>query len=395
MTLHHFFPSIDLSSLNNWPYANICDKGDYEYCNTADNYPMIFGEGYEKFVDKQDATNLLAYVMSAISELMGSYDSEPIVPNDYLSGSDALANVAGRNNTSILFEGNLDGSLPISIPLDLQFTYQLLMYKSIEDNKIYVEGNIEFATGFWFLDFEIAKTSFLSTYSMNLEMDSFVYTTDVVGPAEWVTILQPTIDGVEIYSTNLDSIEYFSTKGNTLEILYSSNWYDESSNYYYEIYDSSNLIYRLKYENGNINYEIPLSTINGWDKVEFTNDFILIGEDELSYRISYENTSVKEGLAKVSQVELEPVWVLSYDYRNFYNNLDKLDDVKASNVILLRVNEKSSMFNFLGTELTYNLSTNWDGYLILKDIIDSYMYFNYQGNLMNFEDIFIKYNLRD
>jgi hypothetical protein len=389
------FPSIDLSSLNNSPYNNICDTEDFEICNTSDNYPMIFGEGYEKFVDKQNATNLLAYVMSAISELMGLYDSEPIVPNNYLSGSDALASVAGRNNTSILFEGNLDGSVPISIPLDLQFTYQLLIYKSLEDNKIYVEGNIEFASGFLFLDFEIAQTSFLSTYSMNLEMDNFVYTTDVVGLAEWVTIMRPTVDGVEIYSTNLDSIEYFSTKSNVLEILYSSNWYETSTNYYYEIYDSSALIYRLIYEAGNTNYEIPFSAISGWDNVEFKNDFILFGENELSYRISFEDTIIKEGLATISHVELEPVWILSYNYRNFYNNLGELDDVNASNVIMLRVNLKSSMLIFLGTELTYSLSTNWDEYLIAQNIIDNYVFYDYQGNLMNIDAVFVKFNLRD
>jgi hypothetical protein len=142
--IKNLFPTIDLDTLTDSVYENTCDSVEYEVCNNIDNYPMIFAEGYEKFVDKQKAIDLLGYAMKSISDLMGTYESEPIVPNNYLSGTDALATVEGRNNTSILFEGNLDGSVPIDIPIDLQFTYQLLIYKSIEDNKVYVEGDISF-----------------------------------------------------------------------------------------------------------------------------------------------------------------------------------------------------------------------------------------------------------
>jgi hypothetical protein len=390
----NLFPRIDVNTLNDIAYDNTCETDDYEICNSSDNYPMIFGEGYEKFVDKQNAIDLLVYAMTTISDLMGTYDSEPIVPNEYLSGTDALARVEGRNNTSILFEGNLDGSIPIDIPIDIQFTYQLLIYKSIEDNKIYVEGNINFTSGFLFLNLELSETSFISTYSMNLSLDNFVYTTDIVGFNEWVTIIQPAAMGVEIYSTNQESIEYFLTTGDHLEIMYSSNWFSDFPDYYYEIYNSDFLIYRLSSISDDLVYEIPMSLISGWSMVEFTNDS-KIGDNDLSYRISNNGVTIFEDLADESQIAIESVWILSYDYKNYFNNLGELDNVNASNTIILRANSKTSMDAFLETKLTYNSDSNWDEYLLIVNQIENYTFLEYEENIMNFNNIYDKFNLRD
>jgi hypothetical protein len=392
--IEDLFPSIDLSSLSDSPYDNDCQTTEYEICHNSDNYPMIFGEGYEKFVDKEKSTDLLIYAMRSISDLMGTYDSEPIVPNEYLSGSDIFANVAGRNNTSILFEGKLDGSVPVSIPIDLQFEYQLLIYKSIEDNKIYVEGNIIFGSGFFFWDLEILNTSFLSTYSMNMQLDNFIYTTDVIGPKEWVTIIQPSVNGVEIYSTNQESLEYFTTRDNYLEIVYSSNWFIESPEYSYELYESHNFIYRSNNVIGSLTYEIPFSSIIGWTTVEFTNDS-KIADNDLSFRIKNNEITLIEDLASESQVELESVWVLANDYISYFNNLGEIDSVNASNTIILRTDSKSNMISFLGSELTYNQTVNFDEHLIVKDEVKNYMFMDYNNLSMNFEHIFQKFNLRD
>lgn len=388
------FPTIDLETLKSEPYTNNSTTQIYQESNSNENYPMIFSEGYEKFVDKQNSTYLLVYAMSAISDLMGEYDSEPVVPTNYLSGSNVLSDVVGRNNTSILFEGTLDGSIPLSIPFDLEFTYQLLIYKNVEDNSIYVEGNILFEAGLLILNVELSNITFVLTYDMWNELESLVYTTDVVALKEWVTIIKPTINGVEIYSTNQDKIEYFVTQENILEILYSSNWFDEIADYKYERYNNNEFVYKLIKETDETYYELPFSTVTGWDLVEFTNDYNFFDND-LSYRISLNEVIIREDLKSESEIELEEVWIQTQDFKYFYNNEGELEKNNLSNVIIINTISKTSLTTYFGSDLQYEPILNLEEYLLVKGNIENYSFLTYFESTQNFDDIYNKFNLRD
>ena len=390
-----FFPSVNLSTLDIVKYTNNCDTVDYELCNNKDNYPMIFGEGFKNFVDKQNATYLLADAMSTISNLMGSFDSQPIVPNKFLSNNNTLANVAGRNDTSVLFEGNLDGSIPIDIPLDVKFTYQLLIYKSIEDNKTYVEGNIMFESGFLFLDFELANSTFLITYNTDLSVESFIYTTDVVGLNEWVTVMKPHSQGIEIYSTNSKDVEYFRTDNDKLYTLLSTNdWSNESIEYLYEYYQSNHLEYIMSSLDTGLNYIIPLSSIDGWNKVEYTEDSKWGDNDFLIKISSTTNVLIEE---TITETELlgEPVWIKPYDFTYYYNNSGVLSSSHLTNTLVISSKSKQELIEFLVPELTYQSISTWDEHTLVLASILNYSYFGYTHGALNVDDIYAKFNLKN
>jgi hypothetical protein len=325
---------------------------------------------------------------------MGTYDSEPIVPNNYLSGTDQFAKVSGRNNTSILFEGEVDGNVPISISIGVEFTYSLLMYKSLEDNKIYIEGDFNVSGGLYFLSRSLFETTFLLTYSIDKSVDDFIYTTDVIGLNEWITIMTPTTNGIEIYSTNTDSIEYFTVQNEYLDILYSSNWYEEVVTYKYELYSNNQMVYSLINDNGSVKYHIPMSSFSNWDLIEFTEDSKW-GDNEFSYKISKLGMSIKDGIIDETPLLTEPTWIISTDYKHYFNNLDELDKENASSTIIMQTNSKFDMQTFIGDTLAYTMTSNWDEYVTTHTSITGYQYMMFQESLGNFTEIFVKFNLRD
>jgi len=388
-------PPINLTTLDDQSYDNNCDSTEFEICNTIDNYPMLFGEGYKRYADKQDSVGLISTMMSIISDLMGSYTSEPIVPNQFLSGNSSIANVSGRNNTSVLFEGQLDGSVPVNLPIDIEFTYNLLMYKNVEENTFYVEGVIDVSGGLYFLDLSTFKTTFLLTYSSDMVVESFIYTTDIVGLDEWITIMIPTMDGSEIFSTNLDSVEYFKLKNDELSILYSSNWFDSNVDYYFEFYKDNKVVYLYSNEQSEIQYQVPMSAFSGWDQVDFTEDTKLLSDNEFLFDISLSGVSVLDGTILKTPLETEPTWILSNDYKHFYNNLDELDVENANNIITMRTNSYAEMQVFIGSTLTYLDTSLWTEQSEVYSELSSYQFMNYQISQENTDEAFAKFNLRD
>ena len=394
--MNDIFPQIDLSTLDSDSYTNDCITVDFEDCNNINNYPTIFGEGYERYEEKQESVKFLSDIMSVISDLMGSYESEPIVPTQHLSGSDAFATVTGRNTTSVLFEGEIDGSIPIPIdlPVDVEFTYNLLIYKSVEDSKIYVEGEIDITGGIAFIDVSTFKTSFLSTYSFDYALESFVYTTDIIGFSEWVTVMQPTNTGTEIYSTNMNSIEYYSRENTTLNILYSSNWYEDNNDYIYELYDNNDLVYILENYDDQTEYHIPLSDFSGWDKVEYTEDSVMFSDNEFEYSISLNDTIIQEGMILETPLETEVAWIMLSDFNHYFNDLGNLEKESAGSVIYLMTYTKYDMISFMDSNLTYGSSASWEEYNAVVDKIGSYSYFSYSQGDENTSGVFDKFNLR-
>lgn len=391
--IDNLFTGIDLTSLNVLEYDNTCDSNDYEDCNTSDNYPSIFGLGYEKYEDKIFALSVLKYALGGVSNLIGDYESEPIVPGDYTTGNKDFVSV-DRNNTSIIFEGNIEGEIPTEIPLELSFGYRLLFYKSIEDNKVYVEGQVDFVGGFFIFEQELANSSFLSTYDMGLNLEDVVYTTDLVGPAEWVSVIQPIEGGYEVFSTNNDSMEYFKHQNGITEIVYSNNWFDVDVEYYYELYNQNQLQYIFRNEDGVGNYEIPFSVFSGWDLVEFT-ETNPIGENEFLYSISNLGTIIKSDTILETPLITEPTWILRKDFKNYFSNDGELDKSNAKNVIYIETNSKIDLDSFISGVLTYSGVVNFDEYISVIDSINGYNYYNYEENLMNTDEIFVNFNLRD
>ena len=394
--MNNLFPQIDLSTLNTESYSNNCSTVEFEDCNTVSNYPNIYGEGYERFEEKQGSVQLLSDIMSIISDLMGSYDSEPIVPTQFLSGSEAFATVSGRNTTSVLFEGQLDGSVPVPIdlPVDVEFTYNLLMYKSLEDSKIYVEGAIDITGGIAFIDISTFNTSFLSTYTFDYELESFVYTTDVIGLNEWTTVMQPTSTGTEMYSTNMDSIEYFSTDNTILNILYSTNWYEEDRDYVYELYENNELTYILEDMDNLTKYQVPLSDFSGWDKVEYTEDFRLTSDNNFLYRFTMSDILVQEGDILKTPLDTEPCWIMLSDFNHYFNNEGEIDKESANNIIHLMAYSKTDMSDFIGVNMTYNETSDWNEYNDIIDLVDLYEYLDYTQGNEDTTGVFMKFNLR-